>query len=77
MIIKEEVNDFNELREKLWNCDDVLAKVEENAQEEQFMNMLEGVFCHEAVDLVDLNDYIRFQVEDDFPDFFDDRMLDF
>ena len=62
MYIKREVSNFEELKENSWSgAIDTLNRIEELEAENEFMQILEEVFCDETPTETEVNDFIWFE----------------
>lgn len=56
------VVDFCDLYDLLWSgALDTLGKVEQEEKEDELMRLIDECFNNEAIDLVQLNDFLRFE----------------
>ena len=64
MYIKSEVNRFEELKENSWGgAIDTLNRIEKLDLEDEFMQILEEVFCDEVPTETEVNDFIWFEID--------------
>ena len=64
MYIQREVNSFEELKENSWSgAVDTLNRIEELDLEDDFMEVLEDVFCDETPTETEVNDFIWFETD--------------
>ena len=65
MYIKSEVNGFEGLKENSWSgAVDTLNRIEELELENEFMQILEEVFCDEIPTETEVNDFIWFETDE-------------
>ena len=61
--------DFNDLKNQCWSgAEDTLKDIEDAGLEDEFMNLLEELFCDETPTMTEVNDYIWFEA----PNWLDD-----
>ena len=64
MYIKIEVSSFEELKSNSWSgAVDTLNRIEELEVEDEFMQILEEVFCDEIPTETEVNDFIWFETD--------------
>ena len=64
MYIKSEISSFEELKENSWSgAVDTLNRIEELELENEFMQILEDIFCDEIPTETEVNDFIRFEID--------------
>ena len=64
MYIKKELSSFEELKENSWSgAIDTLNRIETLELEDEFMQILEELFCDEAPTEAEVNDFIWFETD--------------
>ena len=62
MEIRKEINGFYELADMVWSgATDTIADIQNANKEDEFMNLLESVFCDEVPTDTEVNDFIWFE----------------
>lgn len=62
MEIRKEINDFYALADMVWSgAVDTIADIQNTNKEDEFMNLLEAVFCDEVPTDTEVNDFIWFE----------------
>ena len=65
MYIKSEIISFEDLKKNSWSgAVDTLNRIEELELEDEFMQILEEVFCDEIPTETEVNDFIRFETDE-------------
>ena len=69
MFVKNEIYDFDSLKEDCWSgAIDTLNTIEEHGMENEFMSYLEDIFYNEIPTMTEVNDFIWFEDETIFED---------
>lgn len=63
MTITQEINDFNDLAEQLWCCDETIALIREQGREDEAFELIEQAM--DGQDLTAVNDYVRFDLDEE------------
>ena len=64
MYIKKAIEDFDDLENMCWNCDEVLEEIRKQEREDEAMEIIEEIFCDIKIPTeTELNDFVRFDLE--------------
>lgn len=67
MTVKIDIDSFYELRRACWSCDSIFQDIEAAGKEDEMISFLDEIFSEGDSTMTDLNDYIRFDLENDAP----------